>query len=138
MSKKTCEIPYDMEQMLVSALRYALGRRTYIVEITNDCIQSRITALSTITLTVMQRDLSDFVDTAAKKELSGRGNSLFGSEVNKQWEELLGAIEVELWERGAINQFVLSGDALAGEKMYNALNKHTNEKVDENEHLYNR
>ena len=36
----------DYEHMLISALRYALGRRTYIVEITMEYIEAEIPKLS--------------------------------------------------------------------------------------------
>ena len=47
----------DYEHMLISALRYALGRRTYIVELTCKYIESQMPILSDRCKDVMIKDI---------------------------------------------------------------------------------
>ena len=47
----------DYEHMLISALRYALGRRTYIVELTCKYIESQMPILSERCKDVMIKDI---------------------------------------------------------------------------------
>ena len=47
----------DYEHMLISALRYALGRRTYIVEITMEYIEAEIPKLSEQCTKIMIGDI---------------------------------------------------------------------------------
>ena len=47
----------DYEHMLISALRYALGRRTYIVELTRKYIESQMPILSDRCKDVMIKDI---------------------------------------------------------------------------------
>ena len=49
----------DYEHMLISALRYAIGRRTYIVEITVNYILSELTKLSDSCKQVMIHDIEN-------------------------------------------------------------------------------
>ena len=49
----------DYEQMLISALRYTLGRRTYIVEITVNFIINELHNLSEYCKNIMIRDIED-------------------------------------------------------------------------------
>ncbi|MGN0693748.1 MAG: hypothetical protein ACI4LK_02415 [Lentihominibacter sp.] len=49
----------DYEQMLVSALRYALGRRTYIVDLTVEYILNELPELSEHCINVMIQDIKE-------------------------------------------------------------------------------
>lgn len=53
------ELNKHTEQMLVSAVRYALGRRTYIVSVTVDYMLPILPMLSDWCLEIMERDLDD-------------------------------------------------------------------------------
>ncbi len=50
------------EQMLISAVRYALGRATYIVGTTTDEVKRVWVDLSENTRTVIRRDVSEAID----------------------------------------------------------------------------
>ena len=47
----------DYEHMLISALRYALGRRTYIVELTCEYIENELPKLSDQCKAIMIEDI---------------------------------------------------------------------------------
>ena len=82
----------DYEQMLVSALRYALGRRTYIVEITVNFIISELHSLSDYCKNIMVRD----IETAHS----------YGDECDKEdWIRLLEALESHVDNNG--NRYIL-------------------------------
>ena len=51
----------DLELMLISAMRYAIGRQTYMPSATIDFIRPLIPHLSTNTLYVMKRDVEEDV-----------------------------------------------------------------------------
>lgn len=75
----------DYEQMIISAVRYALGRMTYIVKLTVDYALKDIenNKLSKKCLVVMKQDIED------EKDL--------GMECDKKdWQRLLDRIEKEL------------------------------------------
>lgn len=57
--KKEEAVPIDenFETMMISALRYALGRKTYIIDVTLKYLIWVATSLSTETLSVMERDI---------------------------------------------------------------------------------
>ena len=54
-------VPIDesFESMMISALRYALGRKSYIVSMTLDYLTLLLPSLSTKTLAVMERDIEE-------------------------------------------------------------------------------
>ena len=82
----------DYEQMLISALRYALGRRTYIVEITVNFIISELHSLSDYCKNIMVRD----IETAYS----------YGYECDKKdWMRLLEALESHVDNNG--NRYIL-------------------------------
>jgi len=92
---KTKTIPLDdnFEQILISALRYALGRNSYIVKMTAEYISKFIPDLSNQPLLVMGRDL--------RNELyHPDGHWAFSMMDIHTWSELLGKIEEELDKRG--------------------------------------
>lgn len=90
---KTIPLDQDFEQMLISALRYALGRSSYITSLTAEYISKLIPDLSNNPLLVMQRDLrNEFHQPDNRFGLSMRDSSI--------WWELLEKIEEELDKRG--------------------------------------
>lgn len=62
----TVPITRNLEHMLVNAVRYALGRRTYIVGVTTAYIGSLLPKLSDWALAIMRRDLEDEYTLAAR------------------------------------------------------------------------
>ena len=63
MSKiKTVPICRNYELMLISALRYAIGRETYMPDITINYIKTKVPYLSANTLFVMSRDIEEEVE----------------------------------------------------------------------------
>ena len=61
MKKEETAVPIDenFESMMISALRYALGRQSYIVSMTLDYLTLLLPSLSTKTLVVMERDIEE-------------------------------------------------------------------------------
>lgn len=59
---KTIPVTEDLGSMLVSALRYALGRRTYITSLTAEYIVPLVPYLSYRVLNVMNTDLNRYED----------------------------------------------------------------------------
>ena len=63
MSKdNTVYISRDFELMMISAMRYAIGRQTYMPSVTIDYIRMLIHKLSANTLYVMERDIREEVE----------------------------------------------------------------------------
>lgn len=62
------DLSQNFEQMLISAERYACGRRTYIVEMTVDYIISLLPRLSDWCITVMQNDMKSEFDMAERMQ----------------------------------------------------------------------
>lgn len=80
----------DYEHMLISALRYALGRRTYIVELTCRYIERQMPILSNKCKNIMIEDIED-------QEEFG-----YGAECDKEdWMWLLKRLKAE--EKGNKN-----------------------------------
>ena len=52
-------VTHDFELMMISALRYAIGRYTYMPSVTIEYIRYLIPQLSTNTLFVMKRDIDE-------------------------------------------------------------------------------
>ena len=53
------EIDYELQDMIISALRYAIGRRTYITEETCSFIKKHPEIVNNRVKTVMLRDLEN-------------------------------------------------------------------------------
>ena len=84
----------NYEQIIISAERYALGRMTYIVEITTNYISKEIRRgkLSKSCLKIIERDIEDAKD--------------LGMECDKQkWLKLLEKIEEVIWQRKKHNKY---------------------------------
>lgn len=83
------ELTEKLEAMLISAVRYALGRRTYIVQDTADYIESLVPYLSDWCLKSIQSDI------VAQRKF---GSSAYGDDIDyRSWMKLSARIE-EAWK----------------------------------------
>jgi len=73
-------ITQDFELMMISALRYAIGRYTYMPGITIDYIRYLIPQLSAKTLFVMKRDITEEIERYQRME-----RELY---MAKEWQKL--------------------------------------------------
>lgn len=90
------DLDQNFEHMLISAVRYAIGRRTFIVKSTVDYILSLIPRLSFWCVNVMLADLSEEIKAA---ERMNRPEQL-GDEIDRiQWDRLKNALETEIGRR---------------------------------------
>ena len=83
----------DYEQMIISAVRYALGRLTYIVGLTVDYVLKDIEQkkLSQKCLYIMKQDITEEM---SPDKLSV--DPIFTADCIKEWKRLLDRIEKEL------------------------------------------
>lgn len=89
----------DLNQMLMSAVRYALGRRTYIVSATCDYVSALIPKLSDQAICVMERDIRE-QDNWTRQLGDGTVIDGYGDEVDrKDWMVLLLKLQVEMTKR---------------------------------------
>ncbi len=79
----------DFELIMNSALRYALGRHTYMVKATADYLSTKLRYLSKKTLSVMHEDLLRYFD-----DIVPLGNE-FECDINT-WKSLYKKVEDEL------------------------------------------
>lgn len=96
--KRTETIPLntDTETMLISAVRYACGRRTYIVGMTVGYMIPLLPRLSDWCINIMERDISEQF---AINERTG-GNLILGDECDvRDWTRLLTDIRAEIAAR---------------------------------------
>ena len=80
----TIEIDDTFGQMMLSAVRYALGRQTYIVSTTTNYITHLIPQLDNQTVSCMERDIREARN--------------YGSETidKPEWMKLLSALQAEM------------------------------------------
>lgn len=90
----TILIDNNLEQMLISAERYACGRRTYIVADTVHYIRGLIPFLSDWCLTVMRQDLRSEFDRCQRMQ-----TKLGMTMDHEKWIDFLNALEEELKRR---------------------------------------
>lgn len=91
-TEKTLPLDRDLEMMLISAERYAFGRRSYVVGTTVDYLISLLPRLSDWCKDVLLRDLTD------ERERADRiGNwDYWGDECDKRaWLRFLDALNEE-------------------------------------------
>ena len=87
-------ITQDFELMMISALRYAIGRYTYMPGITIDYIRYLIPQLSAKTLFIMQRDIEEEIERYQRME-----RELY---MAKEWQKLAEEISVEYEKKKAV------------------------------------
>lgn len=102
-------LPLDdlMEQMIISAERYALGRMTYIVSDTVGFILPLVPHLGTNTLHVLDTDFrcAEAENKRRDDDFAGMGFDVWGMDYDKKrWFDLWGAIKGELKRRRSENE----------------------------------
>lgn len=78
----------DFQQMMVSALRYALGRQSYIVGLTIEYIEWKMPLMDKKYLSIMSRDIDEEI------KLSDR----LSIDIDKRWIQLKEKIDERLKE----------------------------------------
>jgi hypothetical protein len=82
----------DFESIMICAIRYALGRRTYIVGTVCGFVKSRLPEISDKSLYVIERDI---------REHGHIGNDAYGDLMDfREWMALLEAVMKEMNKRG--------------------------------------
>ena len=89
-------ITQDFELMMISALRYAIGRYTYMPSVTIEYIRYLIPQLSAKTLFVMQRDITEEIERYQRME-----RELY---MAKEWQKLAEEIGVEYEKKKAVQE----------------------------------
>lgn len=94
-------VSQDFELMMISALRYAIGRYTYMPSVTIEYIRYLIPQLSAKTLFVMQRDIKEEVERYERME-----HELY---MAKEWAELAEEMRIEYEKKKAVQEWVFTG-----------------------------
>lgn len=97
-------LPLDdlMEQMIISAERYALGRMTYVVSDTVGFILPLVPSLTTQTLRVLEMDFqcAESENNRRSDNFTGVAFDIWGMEQDKeQWFRLWKAVKQEIRKR---------------------------------------
>lgn len=87
-------VTQDFELMMISALRYAIGRESYMPSVTIDYIRYLIPQLSANTLYVMQRDIREAIARYGRIE-----RELY---MEVEWIELESALRKEYEKKKAV------------------------------------
>ncbi len=87
----------DFQQMMVSALRYALTRNSYIVGLTIEYIEWKIPLMDKKYLAIMSRDIDEEIKLSDRlsKDPNGRWMSIG---IDKRWIQLKEKIDERLKE----------------------------------------
>ena len=89
-------ITQDFELMMISALRYAIGRYTYMPSVTIEYIRYLIPQLSPTTLFVMKRDIDEEIERYQRME-----RELY---MAKEWQKLAEEIGIEYEKKKAVQE----------------------------------
>lgn len=89
-------VTQDFELMMISALRYAIGRYTYMPSITIEYIHYLIPQLSAKTLFVMKRDIDEEIERYERME-----HELY---MEKEWQKLAEEIGVEYEKKKVVQE----------------------------------
>lgn len=89
-------VTQDFELMMISALRYSIGRYTYMPRVTIDYIRYLIPQLSTNTLYVMKRDITEEVERYKRIEME-----LYFAD---EWQKLAEDMNMEYEKKKAVQQ----------------------------------
>ena len=89
-------ITQDFELMMISALRYAIGRYTYMPSVTIEYIRYLIPQLSAKTLFAMKRDIDEEIERyqRMKRELY----------MDKEWQKLAEEMRIEYEKKKAVQE----------------------------------
>ena len=80
-------VTQDFELMMISALRYEIGRYTYMPSVTIEYIRYLIPQLSAKTLFIMQRDIEEEIERYKRME-----RELY---MDKEWAKLAEEMRIE-------------------------------------------
>ena len=97
MSRNVYTVPLDtdLEQMLISAERYACGRRTYIVGDTTSYLISLLPHMSDWCIKVLKNDMNEQKAYAARS-----GANVWGHAYDKaKWDKFIAALDKEIERR---------------------------------------
>ena len=89
-------VTQDFELMMISALRYAIGRYTYMPSVTINYIRYLIPQLSANTLFVMKRDIAEEVERYKRMECE-----LYMAD---EWQKLAEDMMVEYLNKKAVQE----------------------------------
>ena len=89
-------ITQDFELMMISALRYAIGRYTYMPSVTIEYIRYLIPQLSAKTLFIMKRDIDEEIERYERIE-----HELY---MDKEWAKLAEEIGIEYEKKKAVQE----------------------------------
>ena len=89
-------VSQDFELMMISALRYAIGRYTYMPSVTIEYIRYLIPQLSAKTLFVMKRDIDEEIEHCERM-----GRELY---MDKEWAKLAEEIGIEYAKKKAVQE----------------------------------
>ena len=89
-------VTQDFELMMISALRYAIGRYTYMPGVTINYIRYLIPQLSANTLFVMKRDITEEIERYQRME-----RELY---MAKEWQKLAEDMMVEYLNKKAVQK----------------------------------
>lgn len=89
-------VTQDFELMMISALRYAIGRYTYMPSVTINYIRYLIPQLSANTLFVMKRDIAEEIERYKRME-----RELYMAD---EWEKLAEDMMVEYLNKKAVHE----------------------------------
>ncbi len=86
----------DFELMLICALRYSIGRESYMPGVTIDYIRYLIPQLSTKTLFIMKRDIAEEIERYQRMEME-----LYFAD---EWQKLAEDINTEYERKKAVQE----------------------------------
>ena len=89
-------VTQDFELMMISALRYAIGRYTYMSRVTIDYIRYLIPQLSSNTLFVMKRDITEEIERYQRME-----RELY---MVDEWQKLAEDMNMEYEKKKAVQE----------------------------------
>ena len=89
-------ITQDFELMMISALRYAIGRYTYMPSVTIEYIRYLIPQLSDKTLFIMKRDIDEEIERYQRIE-----HELY---MDKEWAKLAEEIGIEYEKKKVVQE----------------------------------
>lgn len=89
-------VTQDFELMMISAIRYAIGRYTYMPRVTIDYIRYLIPQLSSNTLFVMKRDITEEIERYQRMEME-----LYFAD---EWQKLAEDMMVEYLNKKAVQE----------------------------------
>lgn len=94
---KVVKLNDDLQEMLISSVRYALGRRTYMVEWTVEYITPLLPDFGNKELGVMLRDVNEWLYRYAEGE---------PDDIVKEWQRFAKRLQEEAERRGSREKYI--------------------------------